>query len=94
MANNARTNPMQVDTASDARLCSGNTVLTISNIMVVPGGASWVAQLENEAGDVIFYSDENSGVPVISTPFNTVGLVVATLTTCTLLIHTLPSANA
>ena len=90
MANNSRTNPMFADTASDARLISDSTEITIMGIMCIPTNATWVVQLEDGSGNIIFYADNvaaGTGIPPQG-GFKTTGLVVATLTNAKVLIYT------
>lgn len=89
MANNSRIQPMFADTASDARLVSDSTELTIHGIMCVPSNATWACILKDGAGNTIF-SASNVAAGAVMPPksFKTVGLVVNTLTNCTVLIYT------
>lgn len=93
MSNNSRTNPMQVNTASDSRLVSDTTQVMISGIVIAPTNATWSCILKNGVGDIIFSGNNNYAplgiLPV--TPFLVTGLVVNTLTNCSVLIYTVPS---
>ena len=90
MANNSRINPMFADTASNARLVRGTTVVNIKGILCIPTNATWVVQLNDEAGNIIFYADNVSAgrgqFPING--FQSTGLVVATLTNAKVLIYT------
>jgi hypothetical protein len=92
MANNSRTNPMQVDTASSARLITDTTTISISGIKVIPNNTTWSVILKDGLGNVIYQDNNNTGGEFFATPFNTTGLVVDTLTNITkVLIYTCPS---
>ena len=92
MSNNAKINPMYADTASDARLVNDATEVEIIGIMCIPTNATWVVQLENGVGNIIFYADNVAAGAVMPPciPFKTTGLVVATLTNASVLIYTTP----
>jgi hypothetical protein len=90
MANNARVNPMYADTASNARMVNDATELTINGILCIPTNATWVVQLNDGAGNIIFYADNvaaGTGIPPRD-GFKTTGLVIATLTNASVLIYT------
>jgi hypothetical protein len=92
MSNNSRINPMYVDTASSSRLVSDSTSLMINNIAVVASNATWSCILKNGAGSIVYSASNIAGVPsAFTVPFLTTGLVVDTLTACTLLIYTTPA---
>lgn len=93
MANNSRINPMYVDTASSSRLVSDTTRLNISGIVPIASNATWAIVLKDGAGNVVYQASNLVGVPAFPClPFFTVGLIVDTLTACTALIYTVPSA--
>jgi hypothetical protein len=90
MSNNSRINPMYADTASDARLVADGTVVNINGIMVIPSNATWACILKDGAGNTIFSANNVAAGAVMPPiqPFSTTGLVVNTLTNCTVLIYT------
>jgi hypothetical protein len=83
---------MYADTASDSRLVRGTTELMISGVMVVPSNATWACILKDEAGNIKFSASNVAAGAVMPpcVPFKTTGLVVNTLTNCTVLIYTTP----
>lgn len=89
MANNSRINPMLADTASDSRLVSDTSVLTITGILVIPTNATWACILKDGAGNTIFSASNVAAGAVMPPcrPFSTTGLVVNTLTNCSALIY-------
>jgi hypothetical protein len=83
---------MYADTASNARLVNDATELMISGVICIPTNATWVVQLNDGAGNIIFYADNvaaGHNIPPC-VPFKTTGLVVATLTNAKVLIYTTP----
>jgi hypothetical protein len=90
MANNSRINPMYADVASNARLVNDATKVTITGILCIPTNATWVVQLNDGVGNIIFYADNVAAGRGISPEggFSTTGLVVATLTNAKVLIYT------
>ena len=90
MSNNSHINPMFADTASDARLVTDTTILTISGVLVVPSNATWACILKDGAGNIKFSASNIAAGAVMPpcVPFQTTGLVVNTLTNCTALIYT------
>jgi hypothetical protein len=90
VSNNSRINPMFADTASNARLVSDTTELDIVGIMCIPTNATWVVQLNDGLGNIIFYADNVAAGTGIAPArgFKTTGLVVATLTAAKVLIYT------
>jgi hypothetical protein len=92
MANNSRLNPMIVDTASSARLVTDTTVLSISGIKVVPNNTTWSVILKDGSGNIVYQDATNQGAEFMTTPWNTTGLVVDTLTNITAVyIYLVPS---
>ena len=92
MANNSRINPMFADTASGARMVSDTTQVMISGVMCKPTNATWVVELQDGAGNVIFYADNVAAGAVMppTVPFLVTGLVIGTLTNAEVFIHTTP----
>lgn len=92
MANNSRINPMFADTASDARMVSDATELMISGVLVIPSNATWACILHDGAGNIKFSASNVAAGSVMppTVPFMTTGLVINTLTNCTVLIYTTP----
>jgi len=93
MANNSRVNPMVADTASDSRLVSDSTRVSINAIMVAPSNATWAVILKDGSGNTILDINNVAGptsfVPAV--PFWSTGLVVNTLTNAKVYIYTNPS---
>lgn len=90
MSNNSRINPMYADVASNARLVSDATQITIIGVSCIPTNATWVVQLNDGLGNIIFYADNvaaGTGIPPQG-GFSSTGLVVATLTNAKVLIYT------
>lgn len=90
--NNSRINPMFADTAANARMVSDGTQLMINGIIPVPSAATWECIIQNGAEHTIFSANNNGKIPGNpALPFLTTGLVIDTLTNCTVLIYTTPS---
>lgn len=92
MANNSRINPMYADTASDARMISDGTDIQISGVLVIPSNATWACILKDGAGNIKFSASNVAAGSVMPPckPFHSTGLVINTLTNCTVLIYTNP----
>jgi hypothetical protein len=94
MANNSRTNPMQMDSVGD---CIGvGSPVHISGIVVIASGDTWSAILKDGAGNVVFRADSDltnhrSVYFAPAEPFLSTGLRLDTATDIALvLIYTVP----
>ena len=89
MANNTRTNPVQVD--STGGLYNTTSEITISGISVMASNATWAVKLTDAAGNTIYEADNIAGMPPgPAIPFKTTGVQVTTLTNAKILIYTVP----